>query len=347
MIRLKDIALRAGVSVMTVSKVLRDAPDISPATKTRVKRLAEEMGYVPDSLAQGLRTRTTRTIGLVISAVTNPIFARAILAIEEQAHELGYELILAHTLNEPAREEAVIRRLLSRRVDGLIISPVYRLAPTAPVFSDLAESKTPVVILGHRAPFCATLPNVETDDVAGSYAATRHLLDLGHRRIAYFAGPTLAVWAQERLDGYRRALRDARIEPDERLVFSAGSTIEEGETAGLQMLNEGQQVTAIQASNDMSAIGVAAMLLKQGVKIPSQISVVGFGNILLCEYFTVPLTTVRQPKFRLGQAAMEVLRLLLKQEPAPTRRLPCDLLVRASTSAPNIAEPLKVRAVNS
>src|SRR5918996_879822 len=132
MVRLKDIALRAGVSVMTVSKVLRDAPDISPATKARVKLLAAEMGYVPDSLAQGLRTRTTRTIGLVISTVTNPLFGRAIVAIEEQSYELGYEVILAHSLNDPAREEAVIRRLLSRRVDGLIISPVYRLGAPAP-----------------------------------------------------------------------------------------------------------------------------------------------------------------------------------------------------------------------
>jgi DNA-binding LacI/PurR family transcriptional regulator len=335
MVRLKDIALRAGVSVMTVSKVLRDAPDISPATKARVKMLAEEMGYVPDSLAQGLRTRTTRTIGLVISAVTNPIFARAILAIEEQSHELNYELILAHSLNEPAREEMVIRRLLSRRVDGLIISPVYRLSPSAPVYDDLAQSKTPVVVLGARSQFCAALPNVETEDMLGSYAATQHLISLGHSRIAYFAGPTVAAWAQERLEGYRRALRDARIEPDEALIFTAGTTIEEGESAALQMLNEGQSATAIQASNDMSAIGVASILLKQGFKIPEQISVVGFGNILLCEYFAVPLTTVRQPKFRLGQAAMEMLRLLLKQESAPSRRLPCDLLVRASTAPPS------------
>lgn len=334
MVRLKDIALRAGVSVMTVSKVLRDAPDISAATKMRVKMLAEEMGYVPDSLAQGLRTRTTRTIGLVISAATNPIFSRAILAIEQQAHELGYELILAHSLNEPAREEHVIRRLLSRRVDGLIISPVYRFAPTAQVYNDLVNLKIPVVILGHRAQFCATLSSVETEDIPGSYAATKHLLDLGHRRIAYFAGPTVAIWAQERLEGYRRALRDAGIEPDEKLIFAAGSSIEEGETAGLQMLNEGQQVTAIQASNDMSAIGVASLLIKQGVKIPEQISIVGFGNILLCEYFKVPLTTVRQPKFRLGQAAMEMMRLLLKEEAGQsTKRLPCDLLVRASTAS--------------
>ena len=124
MVRLKDIALRGGVSVMTVSKVLRDARDVSPATKARIRKLALEMGYVPDSIAQGLRTRTTRLLGLVVSAVTNPIFSRAILAIEEQAHALGYDLILAHTLNDPQREETVIRRMLSRRVDGLIIAPV-------------------------------------------------------------------------------------------------------------------------------------------------------------------------------------------------------------------------------
>src|SRR5687768_4789742 len=176
MVRLKDIALRAGVSVMTVSKVLRDAPDISAATKARIKMLADEMGYVPDSLAQGLRTRTTRTIGLVISAVTNPLLARAIVAIEEQAYEVGYEVILAHSLNDPVREEAVIRRLLSRRVDGLIIAPVYRLAPSAPVYHELSESKAAVVIWGHRASFCAQFPSVETEDLLGAYAATQHLI---------------------------------------------------------------------------------------------------------------------------------------------------------------------------
>lgn len=331
MVRLKDIAVRAGVSVMTVSKVLRDAPDISPATKARIKMLAQEMGYVPDSLAQGLRTRTTRTIGLIISAVTNPMFARAILAIEEQSYDLGYEVILAHTLNDPAREEMVIRRLLSRRVDGLIISPVYRLAPTAPVYKELLESKTPVVILGHRAPFCASFTSVETEDLLASYSATRHLLELGHRRIAFFAGPSVAPWAQERLEGYRRALRESDIDADENLIFSAGTSLEDGQNAALQMLNEGASVSAIQASNDMVAIGAAMLLLKQGVKIPEEMSVAGFGNVLLCEYFAVPLTTLRQPKYRLGVAAMETMRKLLKHEPVDSKRLPAELVVRAST----------------
>src|SRR6185436_18813978 len=118
MIRLKDIAAQAGVSVMTISKALRDEPDISAKTKTRIKLLAQQMGYVPDSTAQGLRNRTTKLFGLVNSSMTNPIFARMVLGIEERAHDLGYDLILAHTRNVPEREEAHIRRLLSRRVDG-------------------------------------------------------------------------------------------------------------------------------------------------------------------------------------------------------------------------------------
>ena len=334
MVRLKDIALRAGVSVMTVSKVLRDAPDISAATKARIKMLADEMGYVPDSLAQGLRTRTTRTIGLVISAVTNPLLARAIVAIEEQAYEVGYEVILAHSLNDPGREESVIRRLLSRRVDGLIIAPVYRLAPAAPVYQELFQSKAAVVIWGHRASFCAQFPSVETEDLLGSYAATQHLISLGHRRIAFFAGPSVAPWNQERLDGYRRALRESQLEIDENLIFSAGNSIEEGEKAALEMLNEGIRPTAIQACNDMVAIGAASVLLKQGLKIPEDISIVGFGNILLCEYFSVPLTTVHQPKFRIGAAAMESMRRLLKRESVDSKRLPTNLQIRQSTAPP-------------
>src|SRR5437773_454912 len=124
MIRLKDIAARAGVSVMTVSKVLRDAPDISAATKTRIRLLAHEMGYMPDSLAQGLRTRSTHLFGLVISSLANPAYLRIAMAIEERSAALGFDVILAHSLNDPVREEQAIRRLLSRRVEGLFVAPV-------------------------------------------------------------------------------------------------------------------------------------------------------------------------------------------------------------------------------
>jgi len=337
MVRLKDIAAQAGVSVMTVSKALRDAPDISVATKARIRALADQLGYMPDSVAVGLRNKTSKLFGLVISAVTNPVFARVVMAIEEQAHELGYEVILGQTLNQPEREHQVIRRMLSRRVDGLFITPVYRLDPTAAVYEELRRRGTPTVLMGQRAPFCEQFANVETDDIAASQSATVHLLELGHRRIAYFAGPTGAPSSQERLDGYRRALRDAGLEPDDRLVFNAGATIEEGEKAALQLLNEAPGATAVQAVNDLVAIGAANVFLSQGLRIPEDISLVGFGNVLVSEHFRVPLTTIRQPKFRLGTAAMDSMLKLLKGQRPPLKRLPAEIIVRQSTGAPAAA----------
>jgi LacI family transcriptional regulator len=339
MVRLKDIALQAGVSVMTVSKALRDASDISVATKTRIRALAEQMGYMPDSTAQGLRSRNTRLFGLVVSAATNPIFARVVMAIEEQAHELGYDLLFAQSLNLPEREERVIRHLLSRRVEGLFLTPVYRLEPTAPIYEELARRGTPVVLLGHRAPFCQSFVNVETDDLSASQTLTRHLLELGHKRIAFLAGPSSTPSARERLEGYRHALREAQIEIDDRLIFNAGSTIEEGEKAALQLLNESPGATAVQAVNDLVAIGAVNIFLSQGLSIPKDLSLVGFGNILLAEHSRVPLTTVRQPKFRLGSAAMESMLKLLKGERPVPKRLPAEIIIRQSAAPPAVAAP--------
>lgn len=322
---------------MTVSKVMRDAPDISAATKLRVRALAEQMGYTPDSVAQGLRNKTTKLLGLVISAVTNPIFARVVMAIEEQAHQLGYDVILAQSLNQPEREQAVIRRMLSRRVDGLFITPVYRLEQSAPIYEELNKRGTPTILLGHRAPFCSGFVNVETDDIAASAAATRHLIDLGHKRIAFFAGPNAAPSSVERIEGYRKALREGGIEMDERLIFHAGSTMEEGEKAALQMLQESPGATAVQAVNDLVAIGAANVFLGQGLKIPEDLSLVGFGNVLVSEHFRVPLTTVRQPKLRLGTAAMDSMMKLIAGTRPPTKRLPGEIVMRQSSAAPPTA----------
>jgi LacI family transcriptional regulator len=202
---------------MTVSKALRDAPDISPKTKARVKILAQQMGYVADTNAQSLRTRTSRYFGVIIPAITDPTYARVLLSIEERAHEMGYEIILAHTLNLEEREAVNIQRLLSRRVDGLFISPVHRLRPDAPVYQTLQARGTPVVILGHTAPFCRQFVNVQSDDVQASYLLTQHLLQLGHKHIAFFTGPQAAPWAQERFEGFRRAMREANLEVQDRL----------------------------------------------------------------------------------------------------------------------------------
>ena len=334
MVRLKDIAVHARVSVMTVSKALRDEPDVSAATKARIKALAAQMGYVPDSSAQGLRTKTTKIFGLVIPATTNPIYARIVFAIEERAHELGYDLLLAHTLNLPEREELALRRMLSRRVDGLFITPVYRFEAGARIYQEIAARQVPTVLLGPPAPFCKNFPGVEIEETIASYNVTKHLLGLGHKRIAYFTGPSAAPWAHERFEGYRRALREANIELDDKLVFQSGNTIEDGTNATLQMLNENCHPTAIQAVSDLVAIGCAETLQQQGVKIPDDISLAGFGNILTAEFYRVPLTTVSQPKFRLGIAAAEMMMALIHGEKVQTRRLPAEVIIRKSTAPP-------------
>jgi LacI family transcriptional regulator len=341
MVRLKDIAEKAGVSVMTVSKALRDAPDVSDATTARIKLLAQQMGYVPNSSAQGLRTRTTRLLGLAIPSATDPLYSRMVLAIEEQAYKLGYDVLLAHTLNNPEREEACLRRFLYRRVDGLFIVPVYRLGNEAPIYKELVTRQVPTVLLGHTAPFCNQFFNVEADDLLGSYFVTQHLLKLGHKRIAFVAGPAHTPWNQERFEGYRRALREFGLDVDDKLIYQAGGTIEDGAKAAAQMIDEGSDATAVQAINDLVAVGCAETFLQRGLKIPEDISVAGFGNTILSEHFRVPLTTVRQPKYRLGEAAAEAMQKLLKGLRPESKRLSAEVVVRASSGTPPATAPLR------
>jgi DNA-binding LacI/PurR family transcriptional regulator len=146
------------------------------------------------------------------------------------------------------------------------------------------------------------------------------LLELGHKRIAFLSGPQAAPWSQERFEGYRRALREANLDVDEKLVFQAGRTLEDGAKAACQLINEAPDATAVQAVNDLVAIGCADTLLKQGLKVPDDVSIIGFGNVAISEYFRVPLTTMNQPKFRPG-----------------SKRLPADLIVRSSSGTPPAA----------
>jgi DNA-binding LacI/PurR family transcriptional regulator len=334
MVRLKDIAQRAAVSVTTVSKALRDEPDVSAATKTRIKLLAQQLGYVPDSTAQGLRNRTTKLFGLAVASCADPFLSRIVLAIEERAYELGYDLLLAHTLDIPEREDACIRRFLARRVDGLFISPVYRIATEARVYQELLARRIPTVLLGHSAPFCAQFPCIEIDDLPASHAVTRHLLELGHKRIAFLAGPPATPWARERFEGYRRALRESGLDVDDKLVFQAGHTLEDGAKAAAQVLAESAGATALQAANDLVALGCAGVFLERGLRIPQDVSLAGFGNIDFCGCLQAPLTTVRQPKYRLGSAAVAAMRQLLRGQRLDLKPLPAELVVRASTGIP-------------
>src|SRR5215475_7709269 len=341
MVRLKDIAARAGVGVMTVSKALRDKHDVSPETKTRVKLVAQQLGYVPNSSAQGLRTRTTRLFGIIVSSLTSPIFSRVVLALEERAYELGFDALVAQTLDIPEREEACVRRFLARRVEGLFIVPAYRMATEARIYQELLARGLPTVVLGHTVPFCSQFVNVESDDVSGSYKATQHLLGLGHKRIAFFSGPPGTPWTQERFEGYRRALREAGLDVDEKLVFQAGRSIEDGAKAALQLINESADATAVQAANDMVAVGCAEVFLAQDIKIPQDMSIAGFGDTMLSEHFRVPLTTVSQPKHRLGMAAIDSMLQLLHGRRPESKRLPAQLVQRASSGIPPATPALK------
>jgi DNA-binding LacI/PurR family transcriptional regulator len=337
MVRLKDIAERAGVSIMTVSKALRDEPDISESTKTRLRLMAQEMGYVPDSTAQGLRNKKTKLFGLIIPSLANPIYVRMLLAIQERAYELGYDVLLGYTLHKSEREEICIRRFLSRRVDGLFVSPVYRIEAESRIYQELLARKIPTVVLGHTAPFCSHFVNVEADDLTAGMAVTQHLLQLGHKRIAFLAGPPATPWTRERFEGYRKALRQAGLDVDEKLIFQAGETLEDGGKAAVQMINEASDATAIQAVNDLVAAGCAEVLLKQNLRIPDDMSLTGFGNSMLGEHFRVPLTTVDQPKHRLGLAAMDCMVQLLHGQRSEPKRLPAQFLARASSgTAPAI-----------
>ena len=339
MTRLKDIAERLSVSVMTVSKALRDAPDVSVATKLKIKDLAQQLGYVPDSTAQGLRNRTTKLFGLAVSSCADPFVSRIVLAIEDRAHELGYDLLLAHTLNNPEREDACIRRFLSRRVDGVFIAPVYRPATEVRAYTELLARRVPTVILGQTAPFCSQCLAVEVDDHAASAAATRYLLKLGHTRIAFLTGPAAAPWAQQRLEGYRHVLREAGLDADDQLVFPGGRTVEDGAKAAAQMIAEAPSATAVQAVNDLVALGCAQKCLEHGLRIPQDLSLIGFGNLALGEYFQVPLTTLRQPKYRLGLAAVGAMQQLLQNHRQEVKPLAAELIVRASTAAPPATPP--------
>jgi DNA-binding LacI/PurR family transcriptional regulator len=340
-VRLKELAERAGVSLMTASRALRDQKDVSANTKAKIKLLAQEMGYVPDSGGRALRTNSTNLFGILVSSLTSPIFSRVVLALEERAHEMGYEVMVAQTLDKPEREETCIRRFLSRKVSGLFIVPAYRMATEARIYQEVLTRQVPTVVLGHTVPFCSGFVNVETDDVLASHAVTKHLLALGHTRIAFLTGPSATPWGEERLEGYRRALRESGIEPDDRLVFQGGRFIEEGQKAALQMIDEGCDATAVQAVNDATAVGCIDTFLNQGIKVPEDMSVAGFGNILMSQYCRVPLTTTRQAKYRLGMAAMDSMQQLLQGNRPESKRLPAPVVTRQSTGTPPATVPLK------
>lgn len=334
MVTLRQIAEQAGVSIMTVSKVMRDYPDIAPGTKERIRAIAQQLGYVPDGAARSMRTRSTQTIGVVIPSISQGCFPRVFVGIEQVAKARGYRLFLAHSNEDPAQEQAEIRELLTRKVDGLIIAPALRFDTPPEAYALIESRRVPLVILDRLPSLLAGALHVVPDDRQGGYLATRHLIDLGHRDIALFSGPTGCPCSLERKEGYRRALQESGIPFRDELVFAAGTEVADGQKAAAELVNENVRPTAIVAHNDHVAVGAAEFFLAQKWRIPEDISLVGYGDLPLAALYRVPLTTIRQPQSAMGQLAIQLLLEKMAGRPAESRRLPVELIVRASTAFP-------------
>lgn len=334
MVRLADIAKAAGVTTMTASRALRNTPHVAAATRHRIQQLAKQMGYVPDFTARSLRTRSQQLLGLIVPNLDDPVFSRLMASINDRALEAGYDLLIAQSMGQIEREQKAVRHFLARRVDAMMIAPVFRPAHKVELYEELQQRGVKVLVMGAPPAFAGAFPYLEPDDIEGARQATLHLVGLGHRRICYLAGPPVQCTSLRRFEGFRKALRESGLDVRDELVFSAGWSIADGEHAALLMLQERANPTAILAAHDWAAVGAARTLLRQGLRVPEDISIVGFGNTPLAENFGIPLTTVRQPKTSWGELAVETVLRMIQGEKVPSRSIPTELLVRESTSAP-------------
>jgi DNA-binding LacI/PurR family transcriptional regulator len=333
-VSIKDIAKAAGVSHPTVSRALSDSPLISAATKARIQRLAQEMGYSPNALARGLVTRQTYSVGVVVTSIADPFVAEIVQGIETTAHDHGYTVILCNSGAEPQREIAAVEMLRSKRVDGVIVTS-SRVG--ALYLEHLERIGAPVVLINnHNEQSGRYTFSVEVDNQHGGWLATGHLIQLGHQRISYVTGPANSSSDLDRQAGYRHALIEAGIEPDAALIIPGNGRPDGGERALEALLSLANPPTAVFCYNDMTAIGLIAAARRRGICIPKDLSVVGFDDIVFASYFEPPLTTVAQPKAEMGRLAMHMLLSLITAredngEEISNRIVQGELIVRAST----------------
>jgi LacI family repressor for deo operon, udp, cdd, tsx, nupC, and nupG len=326
-ISIKDVAKAADISYSTVSRALNDSPRVKPETKERIQRIAREMGYLPSGVARSLVTRRTHTVGVVVSTITDLFFAEVIYAIEEIALSHKYSVILANSGGEPARELAAIRALLERRVDGIIVvagcSEKDDMSPERGI-------EVPLVIINNVHQEHPGY-SVEVDNIGGGRLAIQHLAELGHRRIAHIAGPITEWDGVERLRGYEQGLQTHQLPLDPHLIARGSSRPEGGMTAMHQLLALQPRPTAVFCYNDVTALGAMRTAHAAGLRIPHDLSVVGFDDIDLSPFFEPPLTTIAQPKRKMGEKAMQMILDLLAGETIQDCVLPSELVVRGST----------------
>jgi DNA-binding LacI/PurR family transcriptional regulator len=333
-ITIKDIARRARVSHSTVSRALRDDHAIPGRTAERIKRMAARMGYVPSAAARSLKTSHSRALGVVVTNIADPFLAEVVRGVEDAIRQAGYSLFLAASYHDSQREKLVLRALAEHRVDGAIICSSQ---VSAQHLADLENFGVPIVLVNNQVAG-EFAHSISHDDVAGGRAVTRHLLALGHRRIAYLGNVTGGLTNLDRCAGYQAALAEAGVPAQDDWVLSGrGGRPEDGLAGAEAFLQLNPRPTALVCFNDMLALGVLRRLKQAGLRIPLDVSVTGFDDVFVAEYADPPLTTFGQPKYQLGRDAAEMM-LALLSGPVPARpyvrSILGELLARASTAAP-------------
>lgn len=328
---IKDVAKHAQVSVTTVSHVVNGTRFVSDAARERVQRAVTELRFVPSALARGLKSNRTHTIGMMIPNNSNPYFAEIIRGIEDTCFAAGFNVILCNSDDAPLKQSTYVRLLSEKQVDGLI---VVSSGADDELIETLRAAPMPQVIVDREID---DLPAdlVEVNHESGAALATHHLLALGHRRIACIAGPQALPPARQRVAGYHRALVEAGMKVDDRLLRRVDFTSEGGHAAMTSLLAMRQRPSAVFASNDLMAIGAICAAASAGLRIPQDLSVVGFDDIALAAYSNPPLTTIVQPKHQTGELAARLLMSRIATPGLALRReiLEPTLCVRSSTAA--------------
>lgn len=331
MATIKHVAARAGVSFTTVSHVVNGTRPVSDQVRSKVEAAIAELGYVPSGVARSLRVRATGTLGLLLPNASNPYFAELARGIEDHAERNGYSVILCNSDDDIDKQLRYLRVLLERRIDGLIVATV---ASDAAFAEALANLRVPLVLVD-RSLDGVDADQLRVDHEQGAYLATRHLLELGHRRIVCIGGPASTQVAQLRAAGYQRALAEAGIEAQ--AVVDCPFTSPAGHAAAQTLLSAELRPTAIFAGNDMIALGVLRAAAERGLQVPQQLSVVGFDDIEVSRYLHPALTTVGQCIGQLGeQVAARLLERIRTPGLAVSQQLIEPILVlRESSAAPD------------
>ncbi|WP_416960889.1 LacI family DNA-binding transcriptional regulator [Streptomyces sp. Agncl-13] len=339
-----DVARSAGVSVATVSHVLNDTRPVLPGTRQAVLTAIEELGYTPNTLARSLVTSRTRSIGLAVSAISNPYFTEILQGVEAGALEQGYSLLIADPHDDPEHERKVVQLLHERRVDGMIVAP--SAAPDALV-AYLGRHSVPTVFLDRvveaSSDDAPPVDQVCAENVEPTAHLVTHLAGLGHRRIGLVAGLPGLSTTRERITGYRHGLAAAGLPYDERLLTHGDSESAAAERATEELLSRAAPPTALLTANNAMTIGALRALRERGLSVPGDLALCCFDDFAWADLFEPRLTAIAQPSKEIGAQAVRLLldRLAEPDRPARVLRLPCAFVHRTSCGCPDQPEKSK------